>query len=69
MHHAVKQPKKNVSPENQDLTIPNLFWKGYKICFEYKNNNYYYFIITIVLYSLLYQILLPDAPCIKILMA
>ena len=25
------------------------------LSFEYKNNNYYYFIITIVLYSQLYQ--------------
>ena len=29
--HAVKQPKKNVSPQNQDLIQPKSFWKGYKI--------------------------------------
>ena len=55
MGHAVKQPKKNVSPQNQDMTPPNSFLEGVQnLSFEYKN-YYYYFIITIVLYSQLYK--------------
>ena len=55
MDHAVKQPK-NYSPLNQDLTPPKSFLEGVQnLNFEYKINYYYYFIITIVLYSQLYQ--------------
>ena len=51
--HAVKQPK-NDSPQNQDLTPPKSFLEGVQI--QILNiKNYYYFIITIVLYSQLYQ--------------
>ena len=54
------------SLQNQDLTPPkSIFEGGQNSSFEYKKNKYYYFIITIVLYSQLYQKLLPDAPCIK----
>ena len=28
---CIKQPQKNDSPENQDMTLPKSFWKGYKI--------------------------------------
>ena len=52
--HAVKQPK-NDSPQNQDLTPPKSLEGVQNPSFEYKNNFYYYFIITIVLYSQLYQ--------------
>ena len=56
MGHAAKQHKKNVSPQNQDLTLPKSFLEGVQnLSFEYKKNYYYYFIITIVLYSQLYQ--------------
>ena len=53
--HGVKQPK-NDSPQNQDLTQPKSILEGVQnLSFQYKNNFYYYFIITIVLYSQLYQ--------------
>ena len=56
MGHAVNQPR-NDSPQNQDLTPPKSFLEGVKNPnFEYKNdNNNNNFIITIVLYSQLYQ--------------
>ena len=54
--HVVKQHKKNVSHQNQDLTPPKSFLEGVQnLSVEYKNYYYYYFIITIVLYSQLYQ--------------
>ena len=68
MGHAVKQPK-NDSPQNQDLTPPKSFLEGVQNPnFEYKNNNYY-FIITIVLYSQLYQKIITRCSLYKILMA
>ena len=66
--HVVKQPK-NDSPQNQDLTPPKSFLEGVQnLNFEYK------IIIIILLLQLCYipnyiKKLLPDAPCIKILMA
>ena len=55
MGHAVKQPK-NCYPWNQDLTPKKIIFEGVQNpSFEYQNNNYYNFIITIVLYSQLYQ--------------
>ena len=44
--HTVKQPKKYVSPQNQDLTTPKPFLEGLQnLSFEYKNNyyNFYYY--------------------------
>ena len=47
---------RNDSPQNQDLTQPKSILEGVQNpSFEYKNSFYYYFIITIVLYSQLYQ--------------
>ena len=67
--HAVKQHK-NFSPRNQDWPNQNHSWKGYKnLSFDIK------IIIIIILLLQLYYILnyikkiLPDVPCIKILMA
>ena len=63
--HVVKQPK-NDSPQNQDLTPPKSFLEGVQnLNFENKK-IYYFIIIIIVLYSQLYQKLLPDVPYIKI---
>ena len=56
MGYAVKQPK-NGSPQNQDLTPPKSFLKGYKI--QILNIKkiiiIIIIIIIIVLYSQLYQ--------------
>ena len=75
MGYAVKQPK-NGSPQNQDLTPPKSFFEGVQNPnFEYKKKLKKILLLLLLLLLLLCYIpnyikkLLPDAPCIKILMA
>ena len=69
MGHAVKQPK-NDSLQNQDWTLPKSFLEGV----QNLNLNIKIIIIIILLLQLCYisnyiKKLLPDATCIKILIA